>query len=314
MEILLVLALALMCGLVVLFFFLGVGRIVTKRDRSEQFHSLIDSLTQSEVELERQDANLPDPKTWSGYWYGLVLKTGAKPDNANTPGIMVMGIALFAFVFGFIVWPGDILGGLAFAIGSIFIVRAFYVTKVKARLILMDKQLPNLLSGIRANLQANLTPQQAIVNQAKEVPAPLGSELKILVEEMSVGINLDTALRNFGQRIPSREIAFLVSAFRIAIKSGADLDPLIETIQRIVIQRNRITNALASAVAKVQPAIWVTGVMIPAAMIWSFYSSPTNQDFWTGIPFGPIALLIVGFLYGLGLFIAKKQVDRVRNA
>jgi tight adherence protein B len=314
MELILVLALAVVCGLVVLFFFLGLGRVVTKQDQNEQFHNLIKTLNESELALERQDANLPDPKTWTGYWNNLALKSGGKPNNVNTPGLFAVGLAFFAFLGGALVWPGDILGGLAFAVGGLVLLRAFYQSKIKARLVLMDKQLPNLLSGIRANLQANLTPQQAIVNQAKEIPAPLGEELRVLVEEMQVGVTLDSALRNFGQRVPSREIQFLVSAFRIAIKSGADLDPLVKSIQHIVIQRNRIANALASAVAKVQPAIWVTGVMIPAALIWSIYSSPENKEFWFSFPTGIIALGIVAVCYAAGLFIAKKQVERVKKA
>lgn len=315
-EQLLVFALAFFGGLVVLFFLLGVGRIVSRQDQNAAAHKLIEALSEAEVDLERNEAGLPDPKTWTGYWYSLAAQSGQiiSVTKTSSPGIMVLGFMLGALAFGVLVWPRDFLGGLALLVGVVFLIRAYYLTKIKARLVLMDKQLPNLLSGIRANLQANLTPQQAIVNQAREVPAPLGTELKTLVEEMEVGKTLDTALRNFGHRVPSREVQFLVSAFRIAIQSGADLDPLIESIQHIVVQRNRIANALASAVAKVQPALWVTGIMIPAALIWSFYSSPENQSFWVSFPTGLITAGIVSVFYVAGLFIARKQIDRVRNA
>lgn len=314
MDLLLVLGLAVMCGLVILFFFLGVGRVITKRDQNEQFHSMIDSLSKSEIDLERNDAGLPDPKTWSGYWYNLAQGAGSKFDNPSTPGIMAMGLSLLGFGIGFLVWPRDILGGIIGIFVALFFIRVFYKHKSKARLALIDRQLPQLLSGIRANLQANLTPQQAIINQAKEIPFPLGAELKTLTEEMAVGITLDTALRNFGQRIPSREIQFLVSAIRIAIQSGADLDPLIATIQRIVVQRTRIANHLRSAVAKAQPAMWVTGIMIPAGYLFSYTSDPKNQAFWLSFPLGLICTIIIAMAYALGLFLAKKQIDRVRNA
>lgn len=310
----LVLALSVLAGLVVLFFMLGLGRVLSKKDEDENFHSLINALNESEIALERSDANLPDKKTWTGYWADLALKSGAKPSNLNSPGLMALGVGFFVFMTGFFVWPGGALGGLAGAFAGIFALRTFYKAKINARLALMDKQLPNLLSGIRANLQANLTPQQAIVNQAKEIPAPLGDELKVLVEEMQVSITLDTALRNFGQRVPSREVQFLVSAFRIAIQSGADLDPLVETIQKIVVQRNRIANALATAVAKVQPSIWVTGLMIPLAFLWSFTSSPENQEFWMSFPMGILIAGICAVFYVVGLVIAAKLVDRIKKA
>lgn len=314
MNFLLIFTLAIMVGLVVLFFMLGLGKVLSKKDESENFHNLISALNESEIALDRQDANLPNRKTWTGYWADLAIKAGSKPNNMSTPGLMVVGVAFFAFLAGWFVWPRDVIGGLAFAAVAIFIIRTFYQTKIRARLTLMNKQLPNLLSGIRANLAANLTPQQAIVNQAKELSAPLGDEVRVLVEEMQIGVTLDSALRNLGQRVPSREIQFLVSAFRIAIKSGADLDPLVKTIQDIVVQRQRISNALATAVAKVQPSIWVAGLMIPLAFAWSFYSSPENQSFWVSFPMGIIILGICAVFYAVGLIIARKLVDRIRKA
>lgn len=311
---LLVIAVAVTIGLVVFFLIIGVSKITDTRKSEEQFHNLISTLNQSELELERVDANLPNPKTWSGYWADMALKSGMKLKSQATPGLFVLGTMVFLAVAGIFVWPGGPLGGIIGAFVGIFAIHTWFRTKIRARLILMDKQLPNLLSGIRANLKAQLTPQQAIVNQAKEVPAPLGEELKVLVEEMEVGVTLDNALRNFAQRVPSREIQFLVAAFRIAIKSGTNLDPLIAIIQNIVVQRNRIANALAAAVAQAQPAIWVTGIMIPAAMIWSFYSSPENQAFWTSFPFGVITLGIVAGFYALGLFLVRKQIEKVKKA
>ncbi len=310
---LLVVGLAVTVGLTVLFLIFGITRIFSNKKDEEQFHNLINSLNQSELELERADANLPDPKTWTGYWANLTIKAGLKINNQTTPGLFVMGLAVFLGAAGWLVWPGDALGGIIGAFVALFISRMFLTSKIKARLLLMDKQLPNLLSGIRANLKAELTPQQAIVNQAKEVPAPLGDELRVLVEEMQVGVTLDNALRNFGQRVPSREIQFLVAAFRIAIKSGTDLDPLIAIIQNIVVQRQRIANALAAAVAQAQPATWVTGIMIPAAMIWSFYSNPENQAFWTTVT-GLIVFAIVAFFYALGLFLVHKQIEKVKKS
>lgn len=314
MSLLLVIAFSVMCGLLILFFCLGVGRVLTKRDQNEQFHTMIDSITKSEIALNREDANVPDPKTWSGYWYSISSRSGIEWNNNQTPGILAMGLPLFFFGVGFLVWPGDIIGGLGGAAIALLGLRGYFISKSKGRLKAMDKQLPSLLSGIRANLQANLTPQQAIVNQAKEVNQPLKGELETLTQDMSVGISLDIALQNFSSRVPSREVQFLVSAIRIAISSGADLDPLVANIQSIVVQRTRIANHLASAVAKVQPAIYVTGVMIPAAFAYSFYSSDTNRAFWTSLPNGIIAMAIIGGLYALGLFIAKKQVDRVKEA
>lgn len=311
---LLIIALAVTCALVVLFFILGIARVLVKQNRNEQLHDLIDDLTKSEIALDRKDNDLPDPKTWEGYWYYLTVEGGTKFESKSTPGLMAIGLALLLFGIGTFVWPGDLVGGFIGAPVGIFFLRAFFVNKKTKRLKLMDKQLPNLLSGLRANLQANLTPQQAFINQAQDFPAPLGDELRVMVDEMSLGVTLDKALQNLASRVSSKEIKFLVASTRIAISSGADLDPQIAIIQRIVIERTQVANLLASAIAKAQPSIWVTGVMIPGGVLFSFYSSEENRDFWLSFPTGFIALLVIGALYAIGLFIAHRLVDSIKKA
>lgn len=313
-NLLLTIGLSITCALVVLFFVLGIARVLVKQNRNEQLHDLIDNLTKSEIALERKDNDLPEPNTWEGYWYYLAIAGGTKFDSKSTPGLLAIGIALFLFGVGTFVWPGDLIGGIIGAPVGIFFLRAFFVNKKNKRLKQMDKQLPNLLSGLRANLQANLTPQQAFINQAQEFPAPLGDELRVMVDEMSLGVTLDKALQNFAARVTSKEIKFLVASTRIAISSGADLDPQIAIIQRIVVERTQVSNLLAAAIAKAQPSIWVTGVMIPAGVLFSFYSSEENRTFWLSFPAGLIALLVVAVAYGIGLFIAHKLVDGIKKA
>lgn len=309
----LVIICATVLGLAIMFAMFGFGRTATRTQKDEQFSDMVASITRSEIEIEREDSNIPSPTTWSGYWYALAAAAGYRPESTSTPGFLAIGVPVALFGVGFLVWPGDVIGGIAFAVISLILLRLFFRMGANRRIAKMDKQLPNLLSGMRANLAGTATAQQAILSQVDEIPAPLGDELKILKEEVAVNVPLDKALSNLALRVPSREVKFLVASMRIAIESGSDLDPLLETIQEIVVQRTRIANQLATAVAQVQPAIGVTGVMIPAALIFSFYSDEKNQAFWLTLN-GAIAAIIVGFLYAAGLFIAKKQVDRVKNS
>lgn len=309
----LVIICAAVLGLAIMFALFGFGRTATRTQKDEQFNDMVASITRSEIEIEREDSNIPPPNTWSGYWYALSSAAGYRPESTSTPGFLAIGLPVVLFGIGFLVWPRDVIGGIAFAVIAVIGLRIFFRYQANRRIAKMDKQLPNLLSGMRANLAGTATAQQAILSQVDEISAPLGDELRILKDEVAVNVPLDKALGNLAIRVPSREVKFLVASMRIAIESGSDLDPLLETIQEIVVQRTRIANQLASAVAQVQPAIGVTGVMIPAALIFSFYSDEKNRAFWLTLN-GAIAAIIVGFLYAAGLFIAKKQVDRVKNS
>lgn len=304
---------ALFTGLMIVFLFFGLFRLSRSYQRQQQQIDFLKDITRSEIEIEREEVGSYNTRTWTGYWAKAATDAGFKIQRAENPGYLVLGLMVLLFLVGWLVIPRDVLGGVLLAAAVPVLARIILRIYANRRIARLEKQLPALLSGLRASLQAQNTPQQALIEQADSIPAPLGDDLKLLRDDINVNIPLDMALANFQSRVPSREVRFLVSSIRIAIASGSDLEPLIITIQDIVVQRAAIANKLSAAVAQVQPALWVTGIMIPLGFLFSYYSADSNKAFWAS-PIGLVLIAVIAFLYGIGLFIARKQVDRVRKA
>lgn len=274
---------------------------------------LINSIVVEEIEDARVTANLPKAKSWSAYWYNLGAAAGIEQTSPNKMGTIAMSVGLGIWFLGSFGYPRDILMGTLLAAGAVFSLRLALRRMADKRLSTIDKQLPALLSGMRANLSANMTPRQAILSQVGEIPAPLGKELEALKSDLDLGIELDPALRNMSQRVPSRELSFLVSSMRIAIDQGANLDDLLKTLQGILTQRASIRDKLATAVAQAQPAIYVTAAAIPAGLIFSYMSDTQNRAFWVSFP-GLIALAGITACYVAALVVASKQIQKVKDA
>lgn len=304
---------AICVALVGIFISLGVARKLKKTPDQEKFEAHIAQINESELENQEIKEETLDPKTWSGYWLKLYLNTGrTTPAELQGPGRFVIIVAIVAFGIGFLVWPRDIGAGAAFGIGSIVLIRIILNAEVKKRIRTLEKQLPLLLSSMQANLQANATPQSAILASVDEVPSPLRDELLTLKNEIGLNIPLGEALKNLSERVPSREMQFLIASMEIAIESGSNLAPQLEGIQEIITSRTKIRQKLESAIAEVQPALLVSAVTIPASFVFSFYSSPENREFWLSF-YGLIGMGVVAFLYAVGLFMSKKLVDGVEN-
>jgi tight adherence protein B len=329
MEILpaLTLIVSILGALVVLFLGMGFTRIIGRSKSDEEFSKILEDITASEVEVEETE-DMPDPKSWTGYWYKLAIEGGYVPpikivedDEGKTitktiyspPSLRAAGVAFFAFLIGTFVVPQNVIAGLVLAVGGMFLYRIFLVIKANRRRKLMEKQLPNLINSMRASLQVNLTSTEAFLSQADEIPAPLGDELKLVKKDYILSGSIDEALTNFANRAGSREIKFLVASIKIALSSGSDLDPQLKIIQEIIEQRTRIANALSSAVAQVQPSIWVAGIAIPAGFAFSYFNNPDNQAFWL-TPLGLLFGLGIAALYVGGLIIARVMVKKVENA
>jgi len=304
---------ALLVGAAALFLVLHIGRASSTSTEYEQFEQSIRDINKSELESDRKKEGFVDTKTWSGFWLQLALNAGLQPKSEDEPSRFATISVIVAFAVGFLVWPRDILGGFVFAIGILVLGRAWLLHEAKKRTRTLEKQLPLLIAGLRANLQANQTPPSALVAVAADMPAPLGDELRIMSSELEVNVPLDEALTRLADRVPSRDIKFLVSAVKIAVTSGSDLDPQLKIIQEIVDNRTRLQQKLAAAIASVNPTIWVSAITIPAMFIFQFFSSPQTKDFWFSL-MGLVCLIVVAFLYAIGLFISKKLVDGVENA
>lgn len=300
---------AVLAGAVVLLLAFGVHRAFLTNTGEADFEARLREIGRGEFQ-EEDDSDKKD--TWSSYWHSLATRTGTVPSSPESAGRIIMIMMIIAFGVGALVWPGSIVVGAIVAGVVPVLTRLWYMFQIKKRSKKLDSQLPVLVSHMRATLQANQTPRDSILSVIEEMPYPLRDELEILRSEVNVNIPLETALENLAVRVPSREMKFLVSSIGIAIQSGSDLDPQLKIIEDIMGQRSRIAQKLASAVAEVQPSIYLSAVFVPAGFIYSYVSSEVNREFW-GSFLGILALAAVAVLYVAGLFLTRKIVNNVEN-
>lgn len=300
---------AVLAGAVVLLLAFGVYRAFLTNTGEAEFEARLREIGRGEFQ---EDDDSETKETWSSYWHSLAARTGAVPSSPESAGRTIMIMMILAFGVGALVWPGSIVVGIIVAGVVPVLARLWYMFHIKKRSKKLDSQLPVLVSHMRATLQANQTPRDAILSVIDEMPLPLRDELGILRSEVNVNIPLETALENLALRVPSREMKFLVSSIGIAIQSGSDLDPQLKVIEDMMGQRSRLAQKLASAVAEVQPSIYLSAIFVPAGFIYSYVSSEVNREFW-GSFLGILAFGAVVALYIAGLFLTRKIVNNVEN-
>lgn len=293
---------------------MGVMAVVQNPAKRRSFQEAI-TLYQTGSELDIDTAlNKDASKTkrgWYEKWYYLAERAGAVPKSAEAPGNTAIGVAVAMGAIGYlVVLPGNPLAILCGPLLGLVLYRTYLKAQTQKRIKTLERQLPQLLQGLRANLGANATPQQALMSVADDIPAPLGDEMKIFKAQLNSNVPMQIALGELSERVPSREMQFLVSSIDIAIRSGADLDPQLETIQDIVTQRTRIRQKLSAAVAQVKP----TKLLALGAMPLMFFVScrtPENRDYWFGS--GIIMLVIAVLIYLAGVYVIRAMVQSVEK-
>lgn len=257
----------------------------------------------------------PDEKTrksWSEYWLDLAQHSGRTFDDPSRPGIIAATVALFGAGLGGLVVIGGPFGAIIMAVALVGLLRAALMMEAKKRIGVMEKQLPSLLSSLRAHIQSGATPQQALLLVADDIPAPLGDELRVLKRELSVNVALEQALEALASRVPSREMKFLVSSVEIAVRAGESLDPQLTRIEEIVAQRTRLRQKLRSALAQVRGTQIIAALAVPGFFLNSL-TQQESRDYWFSAA-GFLWLSVATGLWVVGLYMQKRITSKVETA
>jgi tight adherence protein B len=85
---------------------------------------------------------------------------------------------------------------------------------------------------------------------AEEMKGPVADEFHRVFEEQNLGIPIEMALRNMGDRIPVMDVRFFVIAVIIQRSTGGDLAEVLDKIGRLIRQRFELQGLVKSLTAE----------------------------------------------------------------
>jgi len=179
----------------------------------------------------------------------------------------------------------------------------------KRRVILFEKQLGDTISILANSLKAGYSYMQSVNSVAKDMPDPVGKEFKILLKEMSLGVNASEALDNLKIRVDSKDLSLMITAIKIQRETGGNLAEILNNISETIRERIKIQGEIKTLTAQGRMSGMVIGLM-PVALIAALLL--INKEyisvlFNTGI--GKILLISALISELIGAFFIKKIVD-----
>lgn len=225
--------------------------------------------------------------------------------------LYVIAVFLGALIFGF-------LGGwhpVSFLIGAVlgaFAPRFYVKRQQRQRLNRFNDQLGDMLNLMVNGLRAGYSTMQAMEAISKELPPPISDEFRRVVQEMQLGVPMETALDNLLRRIPSDDLDFVVTAINVQREVGGNLSEILDSISFTIRERVRIKGEIRVMTAQVRASGTLLSI-IPGALaliLWfmnpdyllSFFDGPSPICGWAAI--GLIVIMIAS-----GYFIMMKIAD-----
>lgn len=188
-----------------------------------------------------------------------------------------------------------------------YVLPKYYVRSLsKQRFKKLEKQLPDALLMMTGAMSAGASVNIAIESMIKEQRAPIAQEFDLMMRELRIGVDFDTALKNMEKRNPIPDFALVISALRISREVGGNLAEILNSLADTLREKQTMEGKIASLTAqgKIQGVV-MTGlpllVMFGLTQIEPVAMAPLFST-W----FGWITLTVIGIMEVMGYFFIQR--------
>ncbi len=210
-------------------------------------------------------------------------------------------IAVVAFLIGFFL-QRSLLVGLVLGIGGGFLPTLYIRSRQSRRLRAFDGQLPDVLDHLQGSLRAGYGLLQAVEWVSRQIPDPAGMEFDRVVREVQLGRTLLDALDSMVRRIPSDDLALIITAIRIQYEVGGSLAEVLETVAHTIRERVRIHREIRVLTAQQRYSGYVLMALPIGLAAFLMVVNPEYEMrlFEPGptlcIPIGAAVMMVIGYI------------------
>jgi tight adherence protein B len=206
---------------------------------------------------------------WVGGYLSDTMRQATVPLMLAIPALLVAG----TFISGhWLTVPGALLCGVAAGTAPVLYARRKRAQRFK----LLGDQLPYLIDLLKSALESGHTMLRALQMAGQNLPEPVSGELRLIVEQVQLGMTLPLALEAMYQRAPVEELGFLVAAVRVQTDVGNSLAEVFQHVAEGMRNRQRAEHQLRAITAQSRAsAVIVT--LLPFIVLGAF--SLINPDY-----------------------------------
>lgn len=177
------------------------------------------------------------------------------------------------------------------------------------RLHRIEQQLPLALDIINRGLRAGHPVISAVQLAANEMGDPLGSELGLVVDETTYGVEFKEALANFARRTNSSDARFFAVSVSIQSETGGNLAEILEGLSKVMRSRANLAKRVKVLASEGWASAYILSALPPAMIAFQLVVHPqTYTEKFSDPIFWPV-IGGVGLLYLLGWVIINRIVN-----
>lgn len=204
------------------------------------------------------------------------------------------------------------LKGVMFFVGVLVgIVMGFALLgmRIRRRRKKFTNQLGDMLTMVANALRAGFSFMQAFELISREMDAPMGREVQLVVNEVNLGNTFESALDNMQRRVASPDFELVVTAVLIQRQVGGDLASILDTISETIAERVRMRREVMALTAQGRASGWVVAIIPIALGIFLYVVNPAYIQPLLETDIGHMFIIGALILECIGMYIIQRIVD-----
>lgn len=172
-----------------------------------------------------------------------------------------------------------------------------------------EEQFPEAIELLARSLRAGHAFPTGMMMVADEMPAPIGTEFKLLYDRQNFGMPLPEALRGLADRVPLLDARFFVTAVLTQRETGGNLSEVLDNLATVIRDRFKVKRQVRVLTAHGRITGWILSAMPPSLAAILFVVSPDHMNVLITDPLGLQMVGVALFFQVMGTMVIRKLVN-----
>ncbi|MCE2926165.1 MAG: type II secretion system F family protein [Rickettsiales bacterium] len=237
--------------------------------------------------------------------YPRLLKAGLAYSLEKFVMISVLSFILLLFVLS----KGGFMGILS-ALSLTLLGAWMYINRrIRLRNQAFVAAFPDALDTIVRSVRSGYPLNTAIKMVADNMPAPVSTEFKQVVDETSYGSSLIESLKRLTQRIDEPDIRFFVVVLTVQQEVGGNLAEVLSNLSSIIRKRKNLYLKIKALSSEGRATAWVLGLLPLFEFVMIYMVAPHHLTPLFTTAMGNMILAGAVGMVLLGVFIVRQMIN-----
>ena len=204
---------------------------------------------------------------------------------------------------------GDPLYAAFAAVACLITPPVVVLLALKRRRAAFTRQFPEAIDIIVRSLRAGHPVPVAIQLAARELPDPVGTEFGIVEDELTYGLDMETAMRNMSTRVGHDDLPLFVTSIAVQASAGGNLSEILEGFGEVLRARIKTRRKIRALSAEGRAsALILTAVPILLFAIVNWMAPDYYGQHW-GDPLITTGLSVAAGWMVIGNFVMYRMIN-----